>query len=141
MDFSGRTRTLTPVDRDTAALRDLSRHLPGPRSVLSGVVRSSDEISTDAGYRSPKKSRRPERHPVSRPFSRVCVLGHRALPCLSGTYAVVEMNDAASKPALIQEFELCTDVARQCVLAATHEHRNDEQTALVDQPRGYRLTG
>ena len=60
---------------------------------------------------------------------------------LSGTHAVVEMNDPASEPALIQEFELRTDVLRQCALAPTHDDRPEEQMALVDHPRGNRPPG
>jgi hypothetical protein len=59
----------------------------------------------------------------------------------SGADAVVEMNDAASKPALIQELEPRADVARQRALAATHHHRHEKEIALFDQPHANRLAG
>ena len=53
----------------------------------------------------------------------------------------MEMNDAASEPALIQQFELRTDVVGQCPLAATHQDWPEEQMALVDQTRRDCLAG
>jgi len=58
-----------------------------------------------------------------------------ALPARSDTYAVVEVNDAVSEPALIEKFELRADVVWQGALAASHHDRAQQQMALVDQPR------
>jgi hypothetical protein len=53
----------------------------------------------------------------------------------------VEVNDAVSEPALIETFELRADVVCQGALAASHHDREQEQMALVDQPRADRLAG
>jgi len=57
-----------------------------------------------------------------------------ALPARSDAYAVVEVNDAVSEPALIEKFELRADVVWQGALAASHHDRAQEQMALVNQP-------
>ena len=46
-----------------------------------------------------------------------------ALPARSDAYAVVEVNDAVSEPALIEKFELHADVVWQGALAASHHDR------------------
>src|SRR2546428_3815014 len=67
--------------------------------------------------------------------SREQVFAGVALPARSDAYAVVEVNDAVSEPALIEKFELRADVVWQGALAASHHDRAQEQMALVDQPR------
>jgi hypothetical protein len=39
----------------------------------------------------------------------------------------VEVNDAVSEPALVEQRERDTDVLGQCALAATNDERPDEQ--------------
>ena len=46
-----------------------------------------------------------------------------ALWARSDAYAVVEVNDAVPKPALIEKFELCVDVVWHGALAASHHDR------------------
>ena len=57
------------------------------------------------------------------------------MPAGSDAYAVVEVNDAVSEPALIEKFELRADVVWHGALAASHHDRAQEQMALVDQPQ------
>jgi hypothetical protein len=45
----------------------------------------------------------------------------------------VEVNDAVSEPALVQEHERDMDVVEQCALAATNNDRPEERVFLVDQ--------
>ena len=63
-----------------------------------------------------------------------------ALPARSDAYAVVEVNDAVSEPALIDKFELRADVVGQRALAASHHDWAQEQMTLVDQPRANCVT-
>ena len=53
----------------------------------------------------------------------------------------MEVNDAVAKAALVEQFELGTDVVGQGALAAAHHDRAEEQMALVDQPLADRLAG
>ncbi|CAB4885409.1 unannotated protein [freshwater metagenome] len=45
----------------------------------------------------------------------------------------MEVNDAVSEPAFVEEFELHSDVVLQGALAAPHHDRTQEQMTLVDQ--------
>ena len=47
----------------------------------------------------------------------------------------MEVNDAVSEPAFIEEFELRADVVSQGALAASDLDQAQEQMTLVDQPR------
>jgi len=53
----------------------------------------------------------------------------------------VEVNDAVSEPALIEELELRADVVWQGALPASRHDRAQEQMALVDQPRADCVAG
>src|SRR5580698_6904140 len=64
-----------------------------------------------------------------------------ALPARSDAYAVVDVNDVVSDPALVEKFELHPDAVRQGALAASYHDRTQEQVALVDQPRADCVAG
>ena len=51
----------------------------------------------------------------------------------------MQVNYAASEPALVEELELGTNVARQCALAATYDDRYEKEMKVVDQACGDRL--
>lgn len=69
------------------------------------------------------------------------VFAWRRVAARSDAYAVVEVNDAVSEPALIEKFELRSDVVWQGALAASHHDGVQEQMARVDQPRADCLAG
>jgi hypothetical protein len=102
------------------------RHINGRISVLVDLV-AYEQPPDLSGITPARPTERASRYPrqagrcgasssCSRYRQSRCWLA-AALPCLSGTQAVVEVNDAASEPALIQELELRTDVVWQCALA------------------------
>ena len=62
-------------------------------------------------------------------------------PARSDAYAVVEVNEPVSEPALIEKLELRADIVRQGALTASHHDRAQEQMALVDQARADCLAG
>jgi hypothetical protein len=53
----------------------------------------------------------------------------------------VEVHDAALEPAFVEQLQPCADALGQGALAPSHHDREQEQVALVDQPRGDRLAG
>ena len=59
----------------------------------------------------------------------------------SGAYAVVEMNEAVSEAALIEQFESRPDVVRQGAFAAANHDRAQEEMALIDKAGADRLAG
>src|SRR6266540_135931 len=61
--------------------------------------------------------------------------------CSFDSEAVMEVDDAAAKAALVQQLELNMDAGGQGALATAHEDRHEDEMALVDQPLGDRLAG
>src|SRR4051794_33972740 len=55
--------------------------------------------------------------------------------------AVVEVQDTAAEPALLQQLQLDVGVSGERGLAFTDEHRIHEELALVDQPGVERVRG
>jgi hypothetical protein len=56
-------------------------------------------------------------------------------------HAVMDVHHAAAETALVQQFELQTDIAGDGPFAASHQDRDEEQAALVDQPCLERVGG
>src|SRR5215216_2745765 len=59
----------------------------------------------------------------------------------SDSRAVMEVDDAAPEAALVHQFEPQADIRRKSPLAATHDERDEEQVALVDQRGRERVGG
>src|SRR3954470_9841803 len=58
-----------------------------------------------------------------------------------GARAVVEVNDAVGKPALVEQFELQADIIGEGSLPSPDQHCSEEEVELVDQPGPDRLPG
>src|SRR5690606_16141416 len=69
---------------------------------------------------------------------------HLRFDVSSGVYrlrTITEENRAIAKAAFLQKLELQPDVLRQGRFAASHNNRDQEQVALVHQPRPEGLGG